>query len=74
MEGQAGKMLLVLGGVIIIIGLIVYFGGNHLRWLGRLPGDIRVERENFRFYFPVVTMLLLSLVVTIVINLLRRWF
>ena len=74
MDQGTGKLLLVLGGVIIIIGLIVYFGGNHLRWIGRLPGDIRVERENFRFYFPIVTMLLVSLVLTVIINIIRRFF
>lgn len=66
--------LLILGGLLLLAaGLAVYFLGDKLSWLGRLPGDIRIERKNFRFYFPVTTMILLSLLLTIVINLVRRF-
>ena len=54
-----GWMLLVLGLVIAGVGL-VWILAPSMPWLGRLPGDIRIERENFRFYFPLVTCLLLS--------------
>lgn len=57
----------------MLIGLIVYFFGDKLHWIGRLPGDIRVERENFRFYFPVTTMILLSLLLTLIVNLMKRF-
>jgi Protein of unknown function (DUF2905) len=60
-----GWMLLVLGLVIAGVGL-VWLLAPSIPWLGRLPGDIHIERENFRFYFPLVTCLLLSLVVWIV--------
>jgi len=72
MNQQTGKYILLLGAVIIVIGAVVYFFGNKLHWIGRLPGDIRVERENFRFYFPLTTMLLLSVLLTVVVNLLRK--
>ncbi|HJV44285.1 MAG TPA: DUF2905 domain-containing protein [Bacillota bacterium] len=63
--------LLVIGGMImIIIGLLWQFGGRFLH-LGRLPGDIVVEKENFRFYFPVMTSIILSVVLSLVMYLLR---
>jgi hypothetical protein len=63
-------MLLVLGLVIAGVGL-VWILAPSIPWLGRLPGDIRIERENFRFYFPLVTCLLLSLVLSLVVWLVR---
>jgi H+/Cl- antiporter ClcA len=72
MNQQTGKYIIIIGASIVVIGLLVYFFHNKLHWFGRLPGDIRVEKENFRFYFPIVTMLLLSLLLTIIINILRR--
>jgi Protein of unknown function (DUF2905) len=73
MNGHAGFgwMLLVLGLVIAGIGL-VWILAPSIPWLGRLPGDIRIEGENFRFYFPLVTCLLLSAALTLVL-LLVRW-
>jgi hypothetical protein len=66
-----GWMLLGLGLVIAGVGLVVLLAPP-IPWLGRLPGDIRIERENFRFYFPVVTCLLLSLVLTLILWAVRR--
>ena len=69
-----GWTLLILGLFIAGIGL-VWILAPSIPWLGRLPGDIRIERQNFRFYFPLVTCLLLSLVLSLVlwvIRLLRR--
>lgn len=72
MDQQTGKYILLIGGAIVLVGLIVYFFGDKLHWIGRLPGDIRVERKNFRFYFPLTTMIVLSLLLTLLINLIRR--
>jgi H+/Cl- antiporter ClcA len=72
MNQQTGKYIIAFGVTIVIVGLLVYFFHNKLNWFGRLPGDIRIERENFRFYFPIVTMLVLSILLTIIINILRR--
>ncbi len=66
------KLLIGLGLLLIAIGLAWYFFGNIFSWVGRLPGDIRIERDNFRFYFPITTMVLLSLLLTLVVNLIRR--
>ena len=65
-----GWVLLVLGLVLAGVGL-VWILAPSLPWLGRLPGDIRIERENFHFYFPLVTCLLLSLVLSLVVWLIR---
>jgi hypothetical protein len=68
-----GKYLIIIGAVIIVVGLLFYLLGDKLNFLGRLPGDIRVERENFRFYFPITTMILLSLLVTVVLQLIKKF-
>ncbi|WP_019536770.1 DUF2905 family protein [Paenibacillus ginsengihumi] len=66
------KLLIMTGAVLIVIGLLWSVGGRFLH-LGRLPGDIVVEKENFRFYFPIVTCLVLSVGLSLVLYLIR-WF
>ncbi|RYZ36023.1 MAG: DUF2905 domain-containing protein [Sphingobacteriales bacterium] len=68
-----GKGLVIAGAVILVIGLIIWLSGDKLRWLGRLPGDIRIERENFRLYIPLATMLLLSLLLTAIMWIIQRF-
>jgi hypothetical protein len=67
-----GWVLLILGLLIAGVGLVVLLAPS-LPWLGRLPGDIWIEREHFRFYFPVVTCLLLSLIVSLLLWIVLRW-
>lgn len=66
MDSQAlGKAIALLGGILVLVGVAVYVGGKlGFFGLGRLPGDIRVERENFSFYFPLATCILISIVVS----------
>lgn len=71
---QLGKILITAGIILIIAGLIVYFAGDKLNWIGRLPGDIRVEKEHVRFYFPITTMIILSVVLSLLIWLIRKLF
>lgn len=71
---ETGKWIIIAGVLIVLIGVIVYFFHDKLGWIGRLPGDIRIERENFRFYFPFTTILLLSVVVSLLIRLIKRFF
>jgi len=71
---QIGKMILVLAGALAVIGVVLWLGGRYLG-LGRLPGDLRIERPGFAFYFPIVTCILISLLLTALlwlIALLRR--
>ena len=70
---ELGKLLLIVGGVIIIVGLILVFS-QHMPFLGKLPGDITIKREGFSFYFPVVTFLILSILLTILVNVILRIF
>lgn len=64
------KMIMLLGVILVVIGLIWQVGGKFLN-LGRLPGDIVVEKENFRFYFPIVTSIVLSIILSLILGLLR---
>jgi len=68
-----GRLLIVLGVVFILLGIVLSYSNifSFLRF-GRLPGDIVVKRENFSFYFPITTSILLSLVITLILFLLRK--
>jgi hypothetical protein len=68
---ELGKLLAVSGGVITILGLALW-SGLGAGWLGRLPGDIRIERGNSAFYFPIVTCLVISVVITLMLSFFRR--
>lgn len=69
-HSQTGWLVFVSGLILAAIGLIWMFAPS-IPYLGRLPGDIRVERDNFRFYFPVVTCLLISILISVVVWLVR---
>ncbi|GEM86409.1 DUF2905 domain-containing protein [Meiothermus granaticius] len=69
-----GRGLILLGVLLILLGLAWVYAPRLLSWFGHLPGDIRIERDGFRFYFPLVSMLGVSLVLSLVLNLLARWF
>jgi hypothetical protein len=68
---DAGKLLIVLGAFIALVGLAVTFGPR-IPFLGKLPGDIAIDRGNVHIYFPIVTCILLSVVLTLVLNLFFR--
>ena len=74
MNSETGKWIIIVGVLIVVTGIIIYFLHDKLNWIGRLPGDISIEKGNFRFYFPVVTMILLSVLVTIIVNIIRKYF
>jgi len=69
-----GKTLIIIGVILVIAGLIIHFAGNKLSWIGHLPGDIRIEKENFRFYFPLTTMILVSIFLTVILWIIRKLF
>ena len=68
---ELGKMLVVLGLVIAGVGMLLWAGVGK-SWLGRLPGDIHVERDGFHFFFPITTGLLISVVLTLIVWIFRR--
>ena len=67
-----GKVLLLTGLVIALIGLVLIYVPALLGWFGHLPGDIRIERGNGRFFLPVTSMIVISVILTIIINLFFR--
>lgn len=66
-----GKLLIILGILFIIAGLLITYGPK-IPFLGKLPGDIRIEKETFRFYFPITTSILISVVVSLLLLLYNR--
>ena len=68
---ELGKFLVLAGGLLVCVGVLFLVGGK-IPWLGRLPGDIVIQRENFSFYFPLATCILVSIVLSLVFAFLRR--
>ena len=68
---EFGKMLVVFGLVLVGVGLLLLYGSK-IPWLGKLPGDITIRRENFTFYFPLATSIVVSLILTFLLWLFRR--
>lgn len=71
MSSSPAALLIGAGVALILIGLLIWSGS--LSWFGRLPGDIRIERESVTVYFPLVSMLLVSAVLSLVLYLVRRF-
>jgi hypothetical protein len=70
MSSGVGPILVGVGVLLVLVGLLAWAGG--LGWFGRLPGDIRIVRDSVRIHVPIVSMLLVSVVLTIVANVVRR--
>jgi hypothetical protein len=68
---EFGKLLTIFGGLILLLGLVLWSGFG-AGWIGRLPGDIRIEREHSAFYFPIVTCVIISILVSVILALFRR--
>lgn len=68
---ELGKFFVILGGVLVVLGLLLW-SGLGTGWLGRLPGDIRIQRGNSAFYFPIVTCIIISIVLSLIFSLFRR--
>jgi uncharacterized membrane protein YidH (DUF202 family) len=68
---ELGKFVVVIGVITTLVGLVMW-SGFAPKWLGRLPGDIRIEREHSAFYFPIVTCIILSIVLSLLLSLFRR--
>jgi Protein of unknown function (DUF2905) len=66
-----GKLIVAIGLVLVLIGILMWSGYGH-HWLGRWPGDVHYSRGNFNFYFPIVTCLILSIVLTLLLRIFRR--
>jgi len=69
---NVGAFIVTAGIVIVVVGILVWAGG--LSWFGRLPGDVRIDRGNVRVYFPVVSMLLISVAASVVLTIVQYLF
>ena len=67
-----GKILIIVGLVAVVAGLIIQFAPQAFSWFGKLPGDIRYEKGNFKFFFPLTTMILLSVGISLLLKLFGR--
>ena len=72
MKAVPGKYIIFAGAIIMVIGILVYFFYDKLYWIGRLPGDIRIEKEHFSFYLPITTMIIFGLIITLLIRLFKK--
>ncbi|HIJ59793.1 MAG TPA: DUF2905 domain-containing protein [Nitrospirae bacterium] len=66
-----GKYLIIIGIVTIVIGIILFFSAK-ITWIGKLPGDIIIKKENFTFYFPIATCIIISIILSIIFWIIRR--
>jgi hypothetical protein len=71
MSGNSGRWLIIAGIFLIITGVIIRYAPWLVSWFGKLPGDIRIEKENSRVYFPITSMVIISIVLTILVNVIR---
>jgi hypothetical protein len=69
--GSLGKILIIFGVVLVIIGVILILG-DKIPWIGRLPGDIYIKRDKFTFYFPLMTSIIISILLTLLFALFRK--
>lgn len=69
-----GRLMLIIGLAIAFIGLFILVAARYLPWLGNLPGDFRLEGENYKVYFPLATMILVSILGSILLNIVLRIF
>ena len=69
--GGVGRMLMIVGAALLLLGALFSFGPR-VPWLGRLPGDIVIERDNFRLYFPITTSIVISIILTLLAAAFRR--
>jgi hypothetical protein len=69
--GNLGKVLIIVGIVFVVLGFLLTLG-EKIPWIGKLPGDIIIKRERFTFYFPIVTCIIISLILTLLLSLFRK--
>ena len=66
------RWLIIAGSIILVLGLIFQFAPGLLNWFGKLPGDIRIESGRSRIFIPITSMIIVSVIVTVLINIFRR--
>jgi hypothetical protein len=74
MQQHVGRILIYCGALLLFLGILIFFFGEKFSWFGHLPGDIRIERPTIKIYIPIATMILVSVILTLLINFLRKLF
>ena len=69
--GSLGKILIIIGATLAVLG-VIFILGNKIPWIGKLPGDIYIKRDKFTFYFPLMTSIIISLILTLLFYLFRK--
>jgi hypothetical protein len=72
MEFQQFGKLLIIGGIILVIAGILFFFADKIPFIGKLPGDIVIKKKNFTFYFPIVTSIILSIIISLILYFFRK--
>ena len=63
-----GKIIIIIGVVVVVVGLILQFAPQLLSWCGKLPGDVKYEKGNAKFFFPITTMIIVSVILTLLLK------
>jgi len=66
------RWLMIMGALLLVIGALLHFAPSSLNWFGKLPGDIRIETEQGKIFIPITSMLIISVVLTLVLNFFKR--
>lgn len=69
---MVGKALIVAGAVVLLVGIVIQYAPGLVSWFGKLPGDINITRDGTRIFIPITSMIIVSLILTVVINLFFR--
>lgn len=70
---QAGKLMMIAGVLIFALGIVLFFGGRYFHWFGHLPGDIKIDKGNVKFYMPLASMILVSIVLSLLMWIFRKF-
>ena len=71
---EMSKILITIGAFILGLGLLMYFFGDKMSWFGNLNGDIKIIKSNYGFYFPITSMVIISVILTLLLNLFSKYF
>ncbi len=71
LRNNMGRLFIIIGISLIIIGVIIKYAPGLVNWFGKLPGDIRIEKENSKIFIPITSMVVISLIITVIVNLIR---
>jgi len=67
------RWFIIAGAILIILGTLLHYAPSTLSWFGKLPGDINTDNENGKIFIPITSMIIISIVLTVLVNLFKRW-